>query len=123
MRRAFISTREITRRNRSVRLIQRVLRGYFGRKQAQHRAREVSRLKALTKVWCDAALFIQRVYRGYLGRCIARELRMELAEFMAFIRVEEAEADIAEFVSRNRTTWRTAKMAKLNLLRDANPKT
>ncbi len=97
MRRACISTREITSRNQSVRLIQRVLRGYFGRKQTQNRAREASRLKALAKVWHDAALFIQRVYRGYLGRCIARELRMELAEFMASIRIEEAEADIAEF--------------------------
>ncbi len=120
MRRDMTSTREIARRNGSVRLIQRVLRGYFGRKQVQHRAREASQLKALTKVWCDAALFIQRVYRGYLGRCIASELRMELAEFMASIRLQEAEADIAEFVSRSHITWRTAKLAKLNLLHDVN---
>ncbi len=109
MRRAHILLRETTRRNQSVRLIQRVLRGYFGRKQTQHRAREASRLKVLTKVWHEAAVFIQRIYRGYLGRCMARELRAELAEFMTSIRVEEAEADIAEFVSRNPITWRPVK--------------
>ncbi len=40
---------------------------------------------------------------------MARELRAELAEFMTSIRVEEAEVDIAEFVSRNPITWRTVK--------------
>ncbi len=109
MRRSLVSTRETTSRTHSIYLIQRVLRGYFGRKRARRRAKEALELKALMKVWNNAALFIQRIYRGYLGRCIAKELRMELAEFMASIRIEEAETDIAEFVSRKPTTWRMAK--------------
>lgn len=37
-----------------------------------------------------AAITMQRIYRGRLGRILAEEKRIELAEFIAQIRAEEA---------------------------------
>ena len=42
------------------------------------------------------AVVVQRVWRGYMGRLRGSEVRMEMAEFIAMIRMEEAAADEEE---------------------------
>ena len=53
-----------------------------------------------------SAITIERVFRGYMGRIAASVARMEMAEFISMIRLEEAQADEDEY-------WRTHGWARL----------
>ncbi|CAM9716661.1 unnamed protein product, partial [Hapterophycus canaliculatus] len=59
-------------------------------------------VEALKSVLHEAAVNVQRAFRGHLGRVEASEVRMELAEYIADIRVKEAESDIADFWETHR---------------------
>lgn len=78
-------------------LIQRVYRGYVGRKAAFRWAIKRAEMDAFTKIMTSAALIIQRIWRGYLGRSIARERKQEMAYYIAMVRLQESENDEAEY--------------------------
>ncbi|CAN0476046.1 unnamed protein product [Ectocarpus sp. 12 AP-2014] len=90
-------------RERASRNIQRVFRGFRGRVFAQRWAFKRAEIEALKSVLHEAAVNVQRAYRGHLGRVEASEVRMELAEYIADIRVKEAESDIDDY-------WKTHKL-------------
>ncbi|CBN77064.1 conserved unknown protein [Ectocarpus siliculosus] len=94
---------ESREREKASRNIQRVFRGFRGRVFAQRWAFKRAEIEALKSVLHEAAVNIQRAYRGHLGRVEATEVRMELAEYIADIRVKEAESDIDDF-------WKTHKL-------------
>ncbi|CAM9508892.1 unnamed protein product, partial [Ectocarpus sp. 12 AP-2014] len=74
-----------------------------GRVFAQRWAFKRAEIEALKSVLHEAAVNVQRAYRGHLGRVEASEVRMELAEYIADIRVKEAESDIDDY-------WKTHKL-------------
>jgi hypothetical protein len=73
--------------------IQRVFRGHLGRKAASRWALKRAELGAMNALLNATAITIQRYYRGYLGREIAIVKRMEMAQFIALMRAQEAAAD------------------------------
>ena len=73
--------------------IQRVYRGFIGRKVARRWALKRAELAAMNALLNATAIFIQRVWRGYLARKEAKSLREEMAKFIALMRLEEAQAD------------------------------
>ncbi|CAM9590838.1 unnamed protein product [Chrysoparadoxa australica] len=88
-------------------LIQSSFRGMRGKRLAKRWALKRAEIEALKAVLHEAATHIQRVFRGHLGRVEAAEVRMELAEFIVKLRVEEAEADVKEY-------WDTHRAARLS---------
>lgn len=73
--------------------IQRIYRGHLGRKAASRWALKRAELGAMNALLNATAITIQRYYRGYLGREIAVVKRMEMAQFIALMRAQEAAAD------------------------------
>lgn len=70
--------------------VQRIYRGHLGRKRVmkikQERQKEALALAYLNLCATD----LQRFWRGYCGRRDAEQLRMEMAEFLFSLRVQEA---------------------------------
>ena len=81
-------------------VLARVYRGHLGRKAARRWARKKAELEAMNALMNASAITIQRVHRGHKGRLAASEVRVEMAEFIAQIREEEAKQDEEEY-------WRT----------------
>jgi hypothetical protein len=77
----------------SILQIQRIYRGHLGRKAASRWALKRAELGAMNALLNATAITIQRYYRGYLGREIAIVKRMEMAQFIALMRAQEAAAD------------------------------
>lgn len=73
--------------------IQKIYRGHLGRKAAKRWALKRAELGAMTALLNSTAIAIQRVYRGYVARELAVIKRTEMAQFIALMRVQEAEAD------------------------------
>ncbi|TYZ68295.1 hypothetical protein PybrP1_005197 [[Pythium] brassicae (nom. inval.)] len=87
---------------RAALLIQRVYRGRLGRLAGckwMRRRREIDAERALERA---AATTLQRAYRGRLGRLAAEAKRVELAEFIAQVRAEEAIVEEEEYWRRHR---------------------
>ena len=63
-------------------------------------------MEAMNALMTASAITIERVFRGYMGRIAASVARMEMAEFISMIRLEEAQADEDEY-------WRTHGWARL----------
>ena len=81
--------------NRLASTVQRMYRGYLGRKRVMKIKKE-RRKEALTLAYLNlCATDLQRVYRGYCGRRDAEQLRMEMAEFLFSLRVQEASQEEA----------------------------
>lgn len=77
--------------------VQRYYRGYIDRKRVmkikQERQKEALALAYLNLCATD----IERIWRGYCGRRGAEQLRMEMAEFLFSLRVQEASREEDEF--------------------------
>jgi IQ calmodulin-binding motif len=97
---------EARKREAAARNLQRLYRGYRGRRSAGVWALRRAEADALRSVLLAAAVTVQRVFRGYQGRCAAAEVRMELAEFIIAVRLAEAQSDLTEY-------WATHTGAKL----------
>ena len=80
--------------------LQAFYRGHLGRKAARRWAVKRAELEAMNALMTASAITIERVFRGYMGRIAASVARMEMAEFISMIRLEEAQADEDEY-------WRT----------------
>ena len=102
VRKAAIRARQAAAKQRkkednAIRLLQRFYRGYRGRVNVRHWAVKRAEWDAMRVVMTEAALNIQRVYRGHLGRTYYNILRTEIAQFIAIVRYQEAEADEEEY--------------------------
>ena len=86
--------------------LQAFYRGHLGRKAARRWAVKRAELEAMNALMTASAITIERVFRGYMGRIAASVARMEMAEFISMIRLEEAQADEDEY-------WRTHGWARL----------
>ncbi|GMH66094.1 hypothetical protein TL16_g04355 [Triparma laevis f. inornata] len=86
-------------------VLARVYRGHLGRKAARRWARKKAELEAMNALMNASAITIQRVHRGHKGRVAASDVRMEMAEFIAQIREEEAKQDEEEY-------WKTHTFAR-----------
>ena len=86
-------------------VLARVYRGHLGRKAARRWARKKAELEAMNALMNASAITIQRVHRGHKGKVAASEVRMEMAEFIAQIREEEAKQDEEEY-------WKTHTFAR-----------
>ena len=73
--------------------IQRIYRGHIGRKAARRWFLKRAELKAMTHLLNAAAICVQRIYRGHLARTFAVVKRTEMAQFIALMRVQEAQSD------------------------------
>ncbi|KAL7456702.1 hypothetical protein ACHAWC_008193 [Mediolabrus comicus] len=77
--------------------VQRMYRGHLGRKRVmkikQERQKEALALAYLNLCATD----MQRTWRGYCGRRDAEQLRMEMAEFLFSLRVQEASQEEEQF--------------------------
>ena len=80
-------------------------RGHLGRKAARRWARKKAELEAMNALMNASAITVQRVHRGHKGRVQASEVRVEMAEFIAQIREEEAKQDEEEY-------WKTHTFAR-----------
>ena len=85
--------------------LQSTYRGHLGRKAARRWAIKRAEIEALQALMTAAAITMQRTYRGYTGRVAASVARMEMAEFISMIRMEEATDDEREY-------WRTHTYAR-----------
>lgn len=81
----------------SVRTIQRIWRGYYGRLNVRNWAVKKAEWDAMKVVMQDAALNIQRVFRGHLGRQLFHMKRIEISQFIAIVRWQEADFDEWEY--------------------------
>jgi len=70
--------------------VQRVFRGYLGRKIARKCALEQGNVDYIEALSNDCATDIARVWRGYCGRLDAGYLRAEMAKFLFAVREDEA---------------------------------
>ena len=86
--------------------LQAFYRGHLGRKAARRWAVKRAELEAMNALMTASAITIERVFRGYMGRIAASVARMEMAEFISMIRLEEAQGDEDEY-------WRTHGWARL----------
>ena len=76
--------------NRLASTVQRMYRGHLGRKRVK-KIKQDKQKEALALAYLNlCATDLQRVYRGYCGRRDAEQLRMEMAEFLFSLRVQEA---------------------------------
>ena len=85
--------------------LQKLYRGHIGRKGAAKWAMRRAELDAMRALKLAASITVERVYRGRLGRYRAESRRIELAEFIASIRSEEAQEEEEQF-------WRTHPFAR-----------
>lgn len=77
----------------SIVIIQKMYRGHLGRQAAKRWALKRAELNALNALLNSTAIAIQRVYRGYRARVYAIWKRMEMAQFIALMRVQESAQD------------------------------
>ena len=77
--------------------LQSFYRGHLGRKAARRWAIKRAELEAMNALMTASAITIERVFRGYMGRIAASVARMEMAEFISMVRMEEAAADEDEY--------------------------
>lgn len=77
----------------SITLLQKVYRGHLGRKAAKRWALKRAELQAMNALLNATAITIQRLYRGYRGRLYTTLKRQEMAQFIALMRVQEAQQD------------------------------
>ena len=73
--------------------IQRAFRGHLGRKAAMRWALKRAELGAMNDLMNAAAICMQRSFRGYSARLYTIKKRMEMAQFIALMRAQEAAAD------------------------------
>ena len=96
-REAVLELQRVVRRQKlelaSVTTIQRVFRGHIGRKAAKRWALKRAELGAMNALLNSTAICIQRCYRGYLARVLTVRKRAEMAQFIALMRAQEAQAD------------------------------
>jgi len=85
--------------------IQKIYRAHLGRKAAAKWALKKAEIDALAALKLASAVTLQRSYRGRLGRLRAEEKRVEMAEFIAAIRAEEALEEESDY-------WRTHTVAR-----------
>jgi len=85
--------------------IQKMYRAHLGRKAAAKWALKKAEIDALAALKLASAVTMQRTYRGRLGRLRAEEKRVEMAEFIAAIRAEEALEEESDY-------WRTHPFAR-----------
>lgn len=117
---AIIKLQSMIRRQRlemvSVMMIQRVYRGHLGRKAAKRWALKRAELGAMHALLNATAITIQRYYRGYRARVFTIIKRMEMAQFIALMRVQESQQDEevywqthpwSRFKRRQREWWHT----------------
>lgn len=83
--------------NRLAAVVQRVYRGYLGRKKVKNLQREQQNAESALVFLNECATEIERAWRGYCGRRDALRLRREMAEFLFLLREREAGAEEAEF--------------------------
>lgn len=79
--------------------LQRVFRGFLGKKLARMRSLQRDRKKSDELLKNARATDIARVWRGYCGRIDAGYLRAEMAKFLFAIREEEARDEEEEFLA------------------------
>jgi len=96
-REAIMELQRVVRRQKlefgSVLRIQRVYRGHLGRKAAKRWALKRAELGAMNALLNATATCIQRCYRGYIARVLTIRTRAEMAQFIALMRAQEAQAD------------------------------
>ncbi len=121
-REAVLELQKVVRRQKlefgSVITIQRVYRGHLGRKAAKRWALKRAELGAMNALLHATATCIQRVYRGYLARVLTIRTRAEMAQFIALMRAQEAQADEEVFwethpwqrFKRNQKEWTDKKL-------------
>ena len=85
--------------------LQKLYRGHIGRKGAAKWHMRRAEIDAMRALKLAAVITVQRVYRGRLGRYRAESRRVELAEFIASIRAEEAAEEEEQY-------WRTHPFAR-----------
>ena len=83
--------------NRLAAVVQRVYRGYLGRKTAENLRHEQQRADLAIVFLNGCATEITRIWRGYCGRRDTERLRREMAEFLFLIREREAGEEEEEF--------------------------
>ena len=81
----------------SCRVMQRVYRGFIGRRNAKIWAVKRAELEAMNALLHQTAIVIQRTYRRYLARVLLDETRKEMAQFIAFLRDQEAKQDEEQY--------------------------
>jgi hypothetical protein len=81
----------------AVAAIQRVYRGGIARRNAKRWALKRAELEAMHQLLSKTSVTLQRVWRGVLARKYLVTRRMEMAQFIAFIRVQEAENDEEQY--------------------------
>ena len=74
--------------NFSVQTIQRVFRGYDGRKNVYNWALKRAEWEAMKMVMRGSAVIIQRYYRGYLGRIQYKVMRTEISQVRSSVEVK-----------------------------------
>ena len=77
--------------------MQRVWRGYVGRKTALVLAEQQQRIAYEEALRNNSVTNIARIWRGYCGRIDAGYLRAEMAKFLFDIRQEEARDEEEEY--------------------------
>jgi len=80
--------------------VQKVFRGYLGRKSTSIIQANQERTKSAEALMNNCATDIARVWRGYCGRIDAGYLRAEMAKFLFAIREEEARDEAEEYTNR-----------------------
>jgi hypothetical protein len=106
----------------SVSTIQKVFRGHVGRKAARRWALKRAELGAMHALLTATAICMQRYWRGYVARCFAIQKRMEMAQFIALMRVQESEMDEELYwqthpwsrFKKTQNEWLKEKLAKYN---------
>ena len=79
--------------------VQRVFRGFIGRRLANERARQQKRAAFEEALRNDCATDIARIWRGYCGRIDAGYLRAEMAKFLFDLREEEQRDEEEEYIA------------------------
>jgi hypothetical protein len=83
--------------NKLAAIVQRVYRGYLGRKTVENLKLERQKAASALGFLNACATEIGRAWRGYCGRRDAERLRKEMAEFLFALREQEAGAEEDEF--------------------------
>jgi hypothetical protein len=121
---AIVRMQAIIRRQRlehfSILQLQKIYRGHLGRKAAKRWALKRAELSAMNALLHAAATTIERVYRGYATRVYTIIKRTEMAQFIALMRVQEAQQDEEIYwqthpwsrFKRQRKEWMDKKMEK-----------
>ena len=77
--------------------VQRVYRGYLGRKIVEQLKIDEEAVKSAEVFLNECATEIGRAWRGYCGRRDAERLRRDMAEFLFVLREQEAKTEEEEF--------------------------